>query len=529
MISNPRFFKGCVPFVLMMVTLIIYENAVGQISQPTRYERSQRNSDHYFHVVPLKEEGLALFRNRDKYKNGKQLWELVFIDTTLHETKSYELEIDDRHKLSGYEVIPGHVYFLYRTGDTPKSDFELIETTAADGEVRRFDIKPDLDFKLTHFSKAGDYFVFGGYVNNEPAIFLYNLTNGLIKVLPGFFQKDTELIDLRVNQNYTFNVVMIDRGTRGERKLTFRTFDDKGELLLEDIVPIDENKSLQTGITSTLEREDLLVFGNWGEKNSKQSKGFFSLPIDPFADQKIQYVNFGSLNHFLDYLSPKRAQRLKEATKEDEDAGKIPSFSAYVMPYKITETKDGYLMLAEVYSPNASVNPYYSSPYYYNPYYYGPAMGYGSYYRMRPYQPYPYNTTKSTTEINTHATVLVAYDGKGKLLWDYSAKLDQIDMPSTEQATDFCMVNNKVIFLYKKEYTLKFKSIGIKDDQTADISEEVKPLEVSDEIRSEKETEGGVRYWYGNTFYVWGYQTIRNTTKEDRVRDVFYINKVNAN
>ena len=48
----------------------------------------------------------------------------------------------------------------------------------------------------------------------------------------------------------------------------------------------------------------------------------------------------------------------------------------------------------------------------------------------------------------------------------------------------------------------------------------------ADDIRSEKDYEGGVRQWYNNTFYVWGYQTIRNVTKDDRVRDVFYINKV---
>ena len=47
-----------------------------------------------------------------------------------------------------------------------------------------------------------------------------------------------------------------------------------------------------------------------------------------------------------------------------------------------------------------------------------------------------------------------------------------------------------------------------------------------DEIRSEKEFEGGVRQWLPDAFYVWGYQALRNTTQEDRMRDVFYIIKV---
>ena len=56
----------------------------------------------------------------------------------------------------------------------------------------------------------------------------------------------------------------------------------------------------------------------------------------------------------------------------------------------------------------------------------------------------------------------------------------------------------------------------------------VKTSDPLDEIKSEKEFEGGVRHWFANSFYVWGYQSVRNSTKEDKVRDVFYINKVVA-
>jgi hypothetical protein len=512
---------------LLIATLLVAFNTGAQVSQPHRYEREHKNSDDNFHVISLKEDGIALFRERDKYKNSSKIWELVLLDTALQEKKSVELEVKERYKFTGYEVTPTKIYFLYRMGETSKSDLEVSEVTLADLSVKKFQVKPDFDFRLTHFSQVDQSLVFGGYVNNEPAVFLYDLNTSLIKVVPGFFQKDTELVDLRVNQNNTFNTVTIDRGTRGDRKLTFKTFDGYGEVLLDDIVPIEENIALQNGITSTLENEDLLVLGNWGEKNSKQSKGFYVLKVDPFADQKIKYTDFGQFEHFLDYLNPKRAARLKEVSNEDKAEGKIPSFACYAMPYRIMETTEGYVLLAEVYTPNSNINPYYSGPYYYSPYYYGPSMGYGPYFRSRPYAPGP-NDNRTNSSIRVNATVVIAFDNNGQVRWDHSLKIEEIDLPSTEQATDFVSIKNKVFLAYKKELDLKIKSIVLSEKKVEDITQKLKSLDPGDELRNDRENDGGLRYWYGNSFFVWGIQTVRNPNRTDRVRDVFYINKVVA-
>src|SRR5690606_29589482 len=114
--------------------------------------------------------------------------------------------------------------------------------------------------------KVGPNIIFGGYVTNEPAILLYETANNSIKVLPGFFQKDNELMELRVNENETFNAVLMDRSTRAEGKLVFKTFDARGELLLEDDVTVETDKTLQNSLSSTLKRDELLLLGTWGDR-----------------------------------------------------------------------------------------------------------------------------------------------------------------------------------------------------------------------------------------------------------------------
>ena len=198
------------------------------------------------------------------------------------------------------------------------------------------------------------------------------------------------------------------------------------------------------------------------------------------------------------------------------------------MPYRVMEYDKGFLLFAEVYSPSSSFNNYASpyGPYYYNPYY----SPYGWYYPgfgrlySRPYS-YGYNS-RQTDEIKTYESVLVSFDEKGKVQWDHSLNLDEVKRSSMDQVSDFTLINNEVVFIYKKESELKVKSIVVGDNEGLEVIEKIKTSYPEDEIRSEKEGEGGTMFWYGNVFYVWGYQTIRNNTKEDRIRDVFYINKV---
>jgi hypothetical protein len=513
---------------IVILLLAIGPIASGQLSQTARFEEKFKYSDGVFTIIPMKEDGLMLIRDKDKYEAGKKLWEVIALGTDLKEKKRIEFKVETRNKLLGYDYGQGEIFLLFRQGENEKSDLELIEINLSSDETPHHIIKPELPLRLTHFSKVGNGFVLGGYVSREPSIILYNLTDNSIKALPGFFQSDTELIDLRVNENNTFNVVLIDRSLRAERKVSFQTYDERGNLLLEDKVSIDGKLTLQAGITSLLKREDLMLLGTWGEGNSKQSNGFYALPVAPFKEQKIQFVAFGELTHYLDYQKENRAKKIQENTKEVIKAGGVPNYVNYVIPYRVTEYEDGFLLFAEVYNPSSSFNNY-QSPYgssYYNPYY----SPYGWYYPgfgrlySRPYS-YGYNS-RSSDEIKTYESVLVSFDASGKVQWDYSIDLDEIKRSVLDQVADFHLGRNKLIFLYKKESELKAKTILLDSKESEEITEKVKATYPEDEIRSDKETEGGVSHWYGNTFYVWGYQTLRNNTMDDKVRDVFYINRI---
>ena len=261
----------------------------------------------------------------------------------------------------------------------------------------------------------------------------------------------------------------------------------------------------------------------------KQSVGLFTVLVDPYNEQKINFYDFAQLSHFLDYLSPKKAAKTKAKSDNRRKMGKIPEFKTYVLPSRLEETKEGFLFYAEVYYASTNLNNNRWGPS--NPYGNYPYSPYGGYnYPYRLYNsPYPYNypynnpnNTSSETKM-LHASLSV-FDSKGNLLADHGFKLEELKIPSTEQISDFVYSANKSTLVFNKD-----KEIYVQVTQTdgvALLSDKVnfKLISPSESVRSDDGYTGCVRNWYNNYLFLYGYQTIKNTEKGNR--DVFYINKL---
>lgn len=510
--------------IVLICFILAGHLGVAQITQVSRYEKEMKFPDELFYIYNLKKEGLVLFRESGDYEQAKSLWEVILLDTDFAVRQELMVPINSRYQLLGYDYVPGEFLLLFRHGNNLRDDLELITISIETGRVEQHEVSPGLEIAYTHFNKVGKNIVLGGKVNDQPTVIIYDPSVNQIKILPGFIQQDLDLLDITVNVNETFNVILMDRVVKEKRKLLFRTFDSNGRILLEDETSIPATVSLQAGISSKLVLDDLMVMGTWGSNNLKQSVGFFSLNINPFRENSIKYYQFGQLRSFLDYLKPRRAERIKEKTRKAIADGRTSDFLSYVMPFELQEYKEQYLMLSEVYTPSSSgqfTNAPYGYPAY-NPYWggYYPT----SVYRMYPYQ-YGYNN-QTTTEIKTHSISLTAFNNKGNILWDHCLPVDNLVSDNLRQVGEFYFNGDKTILMYKDKSEIVTKTIYL-EDETAEERLPIMTRDPREEIRSNKEYEDGISRWYDNIFYTWGYQTIRGP--ESRSREVFFIIKMEAN
>lgn len=524
-----KFFGTVLLFFLLIVSA---DSARAQFTQTLRYEREQSHSDNAWMVISMKEDGIALVRDREKFRDGLRLFEVVTLDSMLRETWTTELELKNRLQLIGYEYANQTIYLLFREGETDDGNLVQFSLALKTKEVVRAEIKHEFNFKLTHYSVVGPNTVLGGYVNREPAVLMYDPAAAQLKVIPGFFTSETELLDLRVNHNQTFNTLVTNHSIRSGKKLVLRTFDKDGVQLLEDAIEIDQEKKIIGGVTSTLKRDELLIAGTYTLGNAKQAAGIFSVTVDPFKEQVVNYYDFPELQHALDFMNPRRAYKITEAARRDRLRGRDPEYKIYASTVRLEEFNHGFLFLSELYTSSSNTGPYpYQSPYG-SPY--GPYYSYGMYpftpYANRYYNsPYSYGNMPQNSDIHVLESLVAVFSSDGKLEWDHSLKLDNHRKPSLEQSSDFWSNKNKIAIATKKESEIWIKE-RFKNDEVRSDTLKIMLKNPTDVIRSETKEDEGIRFWYGNNFYVWGYQSLRDPSlSEDKNRSVFYIVKLNVN
>lgn len=503
--------------------------AGAQLKQVARFEREHKSSQSGWTIISLKNNGLALIRDDEKFHEGRRVIEMMLLDTALQETHPVEIEVQSRMVLTGYEYSSDrYIDLLLREGETDQSNVLLVEYDLISKEYIKYDIKNEFNFRLTHFTVVDRNAVFGGYVNREPAVVIYDKTARQAKVVPGFFTADTELLDLRMNQNATFNTLVISRSAAPEKVLLLRTFDKTGTQLLEDQIPLEAGKTVISALTSSLVLDELLIAGTYGIGASKQASGFFSTVADPFSDQPVNYYDFPKLGHFLEYLNPKRSEKIKTVSDRNRLNGKDPEFRASVNSIRLEEHSEGFYLLAEVYNATSTGG---SSMYPYQTYsgYYSPYGGYNSAspYSNRYYNP-PYNSGQQVvTAVKVVESAVVVFRPDGKLDWDHSLRVDNDDRTALEQVSDFWCDKNSILLASKVESELSMR-VRFKNDETSSDTVKIMLKNPGDEVRDESEGQGGVRYWYSNKLYTWGYQTLKDPAAQDRVRNVFYIVKIDA-
>ncbi|HET9052609.1 MAG TPA: hypothetical protein VFM90_00445, partial [Cyclobacteriaceae bacterium] len=266
------------PIILFTLSVSFPYFVYAQIVQAERYEVEHRSADEDFTIIPLKEDGLALFRKQFKFNDRKRIWELTLLDSAAALKKTIELEVDNQGELAGHEHSNGFVHLLFIRNEF-RGDMLVVSVNLSTYEYAHTKVTTELKINLTHFSKCGDNFVFGGDVGEEPAIFIYTPSTKSFITVPGFFKKRTELIDVQVNDNQTFNTVLISRENPDNAKIIFRTFDPFGKQLLEDVIST-RDRTLKTGMSTNLKRDDLMILGTWGDNTTNRASGFYGVPVN---------------------------------------------------------------------------------------------------------------------------------------------------------------------------------------------------------------------------------------------------------
>ncbi|WMN11279.1 hypothetical protein QYS49_37825 [Marivirga salinae] len=489
-------------------------NLSAQISQPLRFEIEIENLDNDYYVVSAKEDGLFLFKELDeKTDNNEFVWEIIRLDTSLLEINRREVVIDQKFSFRGYSYDNGNFVMLFQEGLDYAKDL-LFLTFSLNGDTFQSYLYENLvPIKLTEFEIKNDAVVFGGNVNMRTVVMMYNFTAKKGVVLPGFYNDRSSLLQIVTDTDDKWvRIITSDRMPNKRYGITVRAFSTMGEQVFTNELLAKEDLSLTDGrIVNSSEGGNLLAGTYSVRRRTETSRGIYVADFDKSEKDQINYYNYGDLENFFNYMREKRKERILKRIARKKVKGRKLRFSYRLFVQDIIKQNKENILIGEAYYPTYSNRSY----------------GYG----FSPYSYDPFTSGRSTQVFDgykyTHA-VIIAFDDEGKLLWDNSFEINDLKSFQLEEHVQLAFLKNEIVMLYLYDQQLKIKVIKNNEIVEGKYTEDLKLMYDSDEMKSNDEELEGLEHWYGNNFYAYGVNKVKNLRDENIKlnRKVFFINKI---
>jgi len=500
--------------------------AFGQIKQTARFELALKTNNEEITVYSLEKEGLMVVEESTDFDERKRIRKFIQLDSALNIIWATQAAIPEEEVLVGYEYTAGLFQLLYTHGQHENLRGSIVHLDLENRTIIADPFDVQLNMKLTHFTVAGKNSIIGGQVGLQPMIALFDHETKRIKILPGFFLNDSDLIDLRANRNETFSIIQLQRKGR-EKTMTYRAFDSNGNQLVEDRFMLEPEMTIQSAMSSTLVHNEVMVAGIYSYGNSKLSNGIFSVILNPSGEKKITYTDFTMMERFLDYLPEKKSKRIIEKASQRRKFGRVPDFRIASTLHRIDEHPFGFLIFGESFQiPNEAQNYMMANPGLYRP-------GFNNYYYPFYSTPWrygydPFNSTaRLQSDIRMTNAYALAFDLNGQYLWDASVDLGQISISPGVQFADYCSDSRGIEFLFPQEKGLGY---SIQNSESPKKSVSNQPLEIGAGtiLSYESSLNHTIRRWYGNTLFIYGLQQIRVNKQalDEQKKRIFFINKI---
>lgn len=485
------------------------------IIQPGRVEFHIDDFNNQFDIVNGEEHGLLVYMESMDRSEGGFNWTFNLLDTALNKVWTRIFPIPYDTYLAGTEYHDGKYYMLYNASRYRNEDLLLIEIDGETGQFTTLEINTVFPIQLTFFEVIDDNVLLSGYTNFRPVLLTFNLNQQKPRVVPGFYDNKSDIIDVVIDdQSHMFTVVQSEKMRNNRFTMRAKTFTSEGDLIQNNVLSPGEKKNLVDGASTSFYGGFQYLAGTYSKKPSQYSRGLYLAKFVNGRQQFVKYHDYADLNNFFGYLNARREQRIKDRIERKKEKGKKPNFSYRLLVHDIIQRGDEYLMIAEAYYPRYSS---YSSPGSYTG-----TGGYGASYGS-------YNPSFMGYKY-THA-VVVAFDKNGNILWDNSFEIDDIE---TFYLEEFVAVNHdhdKTVLMYLEENTIRSKVIMGNEILEGKTFNPVRLNNESDEVKSKDPAVEGLKNWYGHVMYAYGEQRIQNEVDGvgTNSRRVFYINKITYN
>jgi hypothetical protein len=484
---------------VLLLSLAATGSVQAQLQQSDRIEIPVNpfNTEH-FEVFPLGGDGLlSVIRNNEYSNNRNEQWKFVKYDTSLKVIWRTSYNVDSRYiPVMAYKA-EHYGYWLFAEPDTDHFLFLQLNFDDGSTDIHKGNLLSGVD--VQQFKVIGSKALVAGYYRSRPVVLVHSLFDHTTKVLPGLFEKNTELNNVDINEQDGYINVITYAYRKKNCFFEIKTFNYEGKLLKKTSLS-DPKNSLISGQIVPLNPDDSYLIGNYSVGCTPYSQGLYVTHISDNEPEKPQFIEFSELQNFFNYMKPKRRQRMLDKIGKRKSLGKENRFRYRLLVHELIQTKDEIVLVAEVYYPNQRAsNPIITS-------------GMSRPYMSRALEGYRY----------THA-IVCGFDRNGNFKWDNCITIKDLTSFDLQEMVQVTPVDDYFILAYPQEGEIHTEVISRNK-----VVVEGEQFKISPTSGSEKVLNSDDAYlspWYDQYFLAYGMQRL-GTSSIGSGREVFYINKL---
>lgn len=262
-----------------------------------------------FEVINKKNDGILIIEKYEKDNDSfKPFWRFFNFNNSFEKQWETDLNINIELEESKYCITETAFFQLFTYKNKSNAQLLIMQLETGSIELLELDLKT-MD-QINDLRVIGASIFFSGMYLNRPVITQFSTFDKTIKILPGYFEKNFNLVNIDTLNDQL--QVYQKGGNKGNCNMDMAEFDVFGEII-EKIDIENEAKNSPVFLNSLKHNKILKAVGFYGYNCEEQLKGICSIKPNGSAT----YLGFEQLEYFFDHLSAKRRAKIQNNIKRN--------------------------------------------------------------------------------------------------------------------------------------------------------------------------------------------------------------------
>ena len=515
---------------LLLYGFVGYTSGQVQFTQRMEVETSWYDDD--FIVMP-RNEGFVAFRViADKFQGRVNTFQYVLGDFQLGNADPFLFSLKENSELLGFDLDRDYLYVLFQKGPAFNNERFIYEINLITKQVSEVSMNSLLNAELQDFLVFNRKAVFMGTYEYRPVIQVFDLATTDVITVPGVFEKDAKILQLRKDPELNvFDVLMSRRDFFKKKIVTILTYDTNGNKLREVKIEnlADPSMEIVEGVLTSSQDYKQALIGPYGLRRKEAYQGIYFTKINEFGEYTNNFYTLADFPNFFNYLPEKTRERRLKSLEKDLERGKNTPIRNVVVTREVLDLGGSFLVYNDLFvSSSTRYIPrdgmYANSFYRMNPMMGG---GYGGLYNPLFMDP-RFRTTQVTEQYKFLSAQFLLIDKDGDILWDNVLSLNNYDKSDPGKFGETSFDGTNLFFMY-----LDGMQLMLSQFRAGELVREHEPYELelineNERIRETKESSLQLMWWYENYYLLTGKQKVRYQDQDgkEQIRDVNFFTKI---